>query len=284
MALLYSACHADLRVPLRQGPRVRDDPADDRRPADRVLDLRARPSSASSTRGGALQGLGLLHHRLRQEEGAARTLVVGGRLRRQVRLELEERVEGLLPSKDSKTTRPHSSSSSPTSAVLQLSTASALARPRTRTGSRRHAAAGLEHLGLARVPVAMSANRAISAGPFRSVLNAWGACQPTSGRRTNELGGLAARPSRQHLLLARGAVEVVLGRGARVLAHPRAAERLRPSSSFSPLRRRNPSRSCRTAARRSASCCHRDAAERVDQLREVLEVDLDQVVDLSRCR
>ena len=60
-----------------------------------------------------------------------------------------------------------------------------------------------------------------------SVASAFGACQLTQ-RQAEEGAGreqLAPDPA-QHLLLARGAVEVVLGRRAGVLAHAREAQRL----------------------------------------------------------
>ena len=64
------------------GPHVRGDAAHDRRPAHDVHDLR-RPGAARVPPGrGPLQGLGLLQHRLRQEEGQGATsdagLEVGG--------------------------------------------------------------------------------------------------------------------------------------------------------------------------------------------------------------
>ena len=62
-----------------------------------------------------------------------------------------------------------------------------------------------------------------------SVRSAFGARQLINGRRTKAVGeNSAPLDAREHLLLARGAVEVVLARRAGVLSHPREAERLAP--------------------------------------------------------
>ena len=70
LALIYSECHAHLRIPLQEGPHLRGDAAHDRRSDHRMHRLRRDRATGLPPRGGALQGLGLLQHRLRQEEGA----------------------------------------------------------------------------------------------------------------------------------------------------------------------------------------------------------------------
>src|SRR5680860_1519226 len=77
--------HAYLRVPLREGPPLRRHAEHERRP-DRVLRglRRARREGPPRARG-SLQGVRLLHHRLRQEEGGRRRLEEGqGRVERLV--------------------------------------------------------------------------------------------------------------------------------------------------------------------------------------------------------
>ena len=76
------------------------------------------------------------------------------------------------------------------------------------------------------LPVAMSPNSIISWKPFMSVLSVRGAFQLTHGQPDEGARRLHLRPDRgQHLLLARGAVAVVLAGRAAVLPHTRVAER-----------------------------------------------------------
>src|SRR5215216_4471866 len=80
---------ADLRVPLRERAPVRGD-AEDRRPAgDGVPDVRGAGPARLSPDRGALQGVGLLQHRLRHVQAQARARCVGQRGRRQARREGE---------------------------------------------------------------------------------------------------------------------------------------------------------------------------------------------------
>src|SRR5689334_22152066 len=67
LALLYWECHADLRVPLRQGAYLRGHAAHDGRPGRDVPDVRGAGPARVPPRGGALQGQGLLQHGLRHE-------------------------------------------------------------------------------------------------------------------------------------------------------------------------------------------------------------------------
>ena len=76
------AADADLRVPLRERPQLRGLPVDVRRPGRPTARSAGRRSSASFTRRRPLQGLGLLHDRLREK---------GQRRRRRRRV---ERLEG----------------------------------------------------------------------------------------------------------------------------------------------------------------------------------------------
>ena len=219
-------------------------------PLTELLDLRRAGPARLPPGGGALQGLGLLQHRLRQEEG--------GR-----------------PPTDSKPSESKSSESSDSKKSETRSPPAARPRPRTsrRSGACRRprracrARPGCRLRGRSRcrsstsvsseLPVAMSANRPIRPGPFMSVLSALGACQLTQGRRKNVLGRLGLGADRpQHLLLARGAVAVVLRRartGSCARARSRAPACRRGRSR--PCGSAGPSRSCRTAASRCASCC-----------------------------
>ena len=61
------ARHADLRVPLHRRAHVRGLPVDVRRPGDRLRGLRQAGRARLPPGRRPLQGLGLLHHRLRQE-------------------------------------------------------------------------------------------------------------------------------------------------------------------------------------------------------------------------
>src|SRR5215212_7047697 len=72
--------HAHLRVQVRERPRLRRDPADDRRAADRVRGVRRPGLAGADPAGDPLQGLRLPQHRLRDEAG-----------RRQRRLGVERR-------------------------------------------------------------------------------------------------------------------------------------------------------------------------------------------------
>ena len=65
--LPYSAPHADLRVPLRERPHLRGVPVDVRRPGDRLRGVRRAGRARLPPGGRPLQGLGLLHDRLREE-------------------------------------------------------------------------------------------------------------------------------------------------------------------------------------------------------------------------
>ena len=107
------------------------------------------------------------------------------------------------------------------------------------------------------LPVATSANRRHQRRALHVGLERLGRL-PADPRQAEErarrLGLGADRP--QHLLLARGAGAVVLRRRARVLADARVAERAACRRGGShPCGSGCPSRSCRTAASRCASCC-----------------------------
>ena len=121
-----------------------------------------------------------------------------------------------------------------------------------------------------------------------SDLTAFGASQATHGSRKNVAGDDEPRlDRRQDVLLALArAVEVGLLRVARVLARARERQRLLAVevvlAGLQPQRRaavaRPPLMSDTHAVRLDV-----DPAERVDELGEVAEVDLDDVVD-RRCR
>ena len=137
-----------------------------------------------------------------------------------------------------------------------------------------------QHARLPAPPVRRSVKSASRPGPAMSVFTAFGASQLTHGSRTNVLGDRSCRGSRRA-----PAADAPRGRG-----RPRSAAaflRTRANASAcarsrwcSPFGRRNtrPPKGCEL--RRSVAA-HVDAAERVDQLGEVLEVDLDDVVDLE---
>ena len=132
-------------------------------------------------------------------------------------------------------------------------------------------------------PVDMSSAERQQAGRRRSVRIACGACQLTHGSRKKVTVRTAwPQDPAQHLLLARGPVEVVLGRRAGVLAHAGEAERLAAVELVLALL--EVEAAPEVVERRRADpalVVDGDPAERVDELGEVLEVDLDQVVDLE---
>ena len=109
---------------------------------------------------------------------------------------------------------------------------------------------------------------------------AFGAAQDTHGSRTNVSNEMTlSLIALSDLLLAASAREVVLARVALVVARAGERERLVAVSSCSPAaqpQRRAAVLGAAVDARDHAAALVGDAAERVDQLREVLEVDLDR--------
>src|SRR5512133_2234982 len=89
LALLYSECHAHLRVPLRAGPHLRGHAEDDRRPGDELRALRRAGPARLPPGGRALQGQGLLQHRLRHAPAQPRDGALGQGRRRQDRVQVE---------------------------------------------------------------------------------------------------------------------------------------------------------------------------------------------------
>ena len=142
---------------------------------------------------------------------------------------------------------------------------------------------GLSTLVSSELPVIRSVNRPSSPGPFMSLLIAFGAYQAMIGRRKNEVGRQqAAAQARHDLLLAGRAVQVVLARGAGVLAHAGEAQRGPPVQPVLALAQVEALVEVVELGRADLRLVvHRHAADRVDQVREVLEVDLDHVVDLQ---
>src|SRR5437763_4182184 len=86
LALLYGECHADLRVPLREGPHLRGAPAHERRAREEVRGLRCSRAPRLPPSCRALQGIGLLQHGLRQAEArGGRRRVLEQQRRREAR-------------------------------------------------------------------------------------------------------------------------------------------------------------------------------------------------------
>src|SRR5215218_4307507 len=228
----------------------------------------------------ALQGLRLLHDRLRQEEGLrlGLDLEAGIRgLRGRQGFEGPQRgqdVEGLLLLE----------------AVFRLAVLQLL--DGVATGARGHhqAASGpagqarrLQHHRLACPAGGQIREHGQEAGAVHVAPDRLGRPpaherQPEEGRGRDQLVADAV----EYLLLARGAIEVILVWGAGVLAHAGVAERLRPVQVLLALGKAEALPE--VVKRRRADLrlvVHGYASEGVDQLREVLEVDLDDVVDLQ---
>src|SRR5687768_16292132 len=77
--------HADLRIPLRQRAHVRGHAAHDGRPGRGLHGLRGARAAGVPPGGGPLQGVGLLQHRLRDQEARAGAKGLGRVGRRQAR-------------------------------------------------------------------------------------------------------------------------------------------------------------------------------------------------------
>src|SRR5215207_9333868 len=271
--------NADLRVPLRERAPVRGDAEDRRSARDRVRDVRGAGRARLPPDRGALQGLGLLQHRLRHVEAQARARRVregrGGQAGRQGQGEagLVEVFDGVLV------------------LVLEL---------------RRLAAEEALDLVLLRRVVDGQAGAAVGqrrrAGRLEHALFARAAGQRRAGdaeqRRPGHVGAQRARRCprdprepderlerrdlvlhrRDQLLLALRAREVVLARVAEVLARARERQRLvAVDLGLAALQsqRGAPVAAAAVDLRVHAAALVGDAAERVDELREVLEADLD---------
>ena len=234
--------------------------------------------------GGALQGLGLLQHRLRQEE-------VGGQLgdRGRAALRPRTRTRRRPPRRPSRRRRtPARARPAPPRARTSSPRAACGRRPAWTPSVTKRLVPLLQQVASStsvslELPVAMSANSAISWKPPMSVLSVLGAVQLTQGSRKNVLGDLIWSPIALSTSCWRAARSRSSSAGAHEFLRTRAKPSARrPSSSFSPFWKRRPLPEVVERRRADARLrLDRDPAERVDELREVLEVDLDEVVDLE---
>ena len=267
-------------------------------PLTECTGLRSAGATGLPPRRRPLQGLGLLQHRLRHEEaprpdGERRSDSSSVRRRLVHRLDVVEDEDSRLEVVVVRRPRRRPSSSEQLGQLVGYCPSSSFA-------------AGLTLGG--RAPMQASRRRGRD-GPTASA-RASGPSRPSPGRATGAAGRAAQvgadRPRRMPgdpgqaeerapatapARVMRGstccwrsaAVDVVLARVAHVLADAR--ERRAPacrSGDASPFGRAEHVAVVERVARHDAALQrHVDAAQRVDELREVVEVDLDQVVDLQ---
>ena len=290
MALLYSECHADLRVPLRERPPVRGHAEHVGRPADDLRGLRGAGPARLPPGRGALQGQGLLQHRLRHEAPQPRAGEVGQGRRRQDAA--ADRTRRLVVARRVRRRQPTKASDKP-AAKKDSGAGSGGPRggapPRRRPGRTPPSGSVTCRWGAARAWARRRSSprrprRPAASGPLMSDFTVFGAAHAMIGAGAGSRRGEDPRAHRaEDLLLAPRARSPSLA-VAEVLARAGEGERLVAVDVR--LARRQAQRVAAVAeaavdARDDAAAPVGDAAHRVDELGEALEVDLDDVVDLD---